>query len=714
MDDFPQDELDDSSSFHITPSPSSALAAFSESLNPPSPILTPSQLTFTWSSGDIPVVLFDDAYATDGRVLTPTPTTNVLTRNRDSYASSNDADIRISDFKRTQVPSYRSSGIESQVDTDSVYASESSDTLASVGTFGPRRLNLKSCEETSLSTGTSFSEIPSPTSRTPDYERRGTVSTRHHARGSSGETLPVTVVLEALTSQVQSSETRKALALGVNFSGDDKTTAFPPLRTGPTDCRSYDLPKIPATPNKVASDRTASWIHSQEWNSPQRQDYGFPEITSPVNETLTEKQFLTSPVTPTRRGILTGHDMNLIAASSPPSLPRKRRENQRHKSNYQVDPSHMMKNFREPKEDFAWLRDITVQILVDQEGFRAAQPSFKLSGIVHLRSSLELQTPSPAMAQFRPIIRQSFHFHYAAFETLPILRRVTTNDQETHDYVSRQAYLTIKYNGVYVVHGHEVSSADHDGKVQKLSWQFEYLIDDRRIDVSGRVIEGEKILTPLTFSCSPELLLPTQGKRINIMHVFKKGVSPKLSAEKLQPPGTPHSGPESPGAVSPCKADTRVSHSVFGGKGHGWSLHRRVQSHGTRQQDGHKTANSRAGTHSSGTHDHRTRTTVENLVNQGEFGRHRRASSVGNHSQAANYSSIIPHSRRNDSPIKTLPLTMPRHIIPPSRLAELFDNTEFSPSVPASIREPSTFTSLTPRPRSRHTWREKSEDFLQK
>jgi len=70
--------------------------------------------------------------------------------------------------------------------------------------------------------------------------------------------------------------------------------------------------------------------------------------------------------------------------------------------------------------------------------------------------------------------------------------------------------------------------------------QFEYLVDDRRMDVSGRIIEGEKVLTPLTFSCSPELLLPAQGKRINIMHVFKKGVALKLSAEKLQPPGTSH------------------------------------------------------------------------------------------------------------------------------------------------------------------------------
>jgi len=696
MDDFPHDELDDAS-FHITPS-SSVLAALS-SLNPPSPILTPSQLTFTWSSGDIPVVLFDDAYAIDGRALTVTPTTIVSVRNTDSCASPNDAGIRRLDYKRT---SHSNSRFESQSDIESFQASGSSNTLASVGTFGPRRANLKLCEETRLSTGTCFPEISSPTSGM-DYERRGPISTRHHSRRSSGKTLPDTVALVALTSQA-SSETVKALAPGICLSGNDKPTAPSSLRTGLGDIgtyksRAYELPKIPETPNKIASDRTATWIHSQEWSSPQRQDYGFPEIVSLFNEASTEQQPLTSPFTPARR-----LDTHFVAASSqPPSLSRVHREHQRHKSSHQVDASHP-KHLRQPKEDFAWLNDITVQVLVDQEGFRTAQPSFKLSGIVHLRSSLEPQTPSPAMAQFRPITRQSFHFHYAAFETPPVLRRVTTSDQETHDYVSRQAHLTLKCNGVYVVHGHEISCAEHDGQAQKLSWQFEYLVDDRRIEVSGRVIEGEKILTPLTFSCSPELLLPAQGKRINIMHVFKKGVAPKLSAEKLQPPGTP----ESPGALSPSKTDTRVSHSVFGGKSHGWSLHRRVQSHGTRQQDGHKTANSRARIHS-GTHGHRTRIAAES-AKEDEFSRHRRASSVGNHSQTASYSSTILHNRRHDSPTKaTAPSTMPhpsRHIIPPSRLAELFDSTtdEFYQPVPASVHEPSAFTSLTPRPRSRHAW----------
>jgi hypothetical protein len=166
------------------------------------------------------------------------------------------------------------------------------------------------------------------------------------------------------------------------------------------------------------------------------------------------------------------------------------------------------------------------------------------------------------MAQFRPIIRQAFHFHYAPFESPPVLRRVTVNDDETHDYVSKQAYLTTKTNGVYVLYGHEMSTTTHDSEASKLYWQFEYLVDDRLLDGSGRIIEGEKILTPLTFSCTPSLLSPGQGRRNNIMHVFKKGVAPKLVSEKLQAPGTarPQNGAGNAGTLASSQTDAHISH----------------------------------------------------------------------------------------------------------------------------------------------------------
>ena len=217
MSDFPQDELDDPS-FHITPS-SSALTALA-SLNLP---FTPSQLASNLSLSDIPVVLFDDAYATDGRALTQTPCTDISLRigNRDSYISSTStgAGIRSLDFKKTQFPSRRNSRIESQDVFDSLHTSGSSNTLASMGTFGPRRINLKLCWDTRLSTGTSFSEIPSPT--------------RRIKKDSFGEThAPDTVALVDLTSQAPL-ETLKDLAPGFNLSGDDKDNAFPSMRTSP-------------------------------------------------------------------------------------------------------------------------------------------------------------------------------------------------------------------------------------------------------------------------------------------------------------------------------------------------------------------------------------------------------------------------------------------------------------------------------------------------
>ncbi|KAF9567749.1 hypothetical protein CPC08DRAFT_626322, partial [Agrocybe pediades] len=78
------------------------------------------------------------------------------------------------------------------------------------------------------------------------------------------------------------------------------------------------------------------------------------------------------------------------------------------------------------------MKGTTVQFLIDQEGFRAAQPSFKYTGVTRVRppqqgSSKAADGEFTTMAQFRPINRQSFHFHYAPFETCPNLRRLTVD-----------------------------------------------------------------------------------------------------------------------------------------------------------------------------------------------------------------------------------------------------------------------------------------------
>jgi len=151
---------------------------------------------------------------------------------------------------------------------------------------------------------------------------------------------------------------------------------------------------------------------------------------------------------------------------------------------------------------------------------------------------------SGGVAEFMPVKRESFAFHHATLDGPPMLRRVTVGGDESHDYLSRHAALHMKTNGVYTVLGSE-STALGGSQDAKTQWKFDYLVDDHYVDGSGRVLSGEKIITPLTFSCSPFLLHPLQGRKVGFMHLMKKSVVPKLAAEKLQPPenvGPPSQG----------------------------------------------------------------------------------------------------------------------------------------------------------------------------
>ncbi|TBU50070.1 hypothetical protein BD309DRAFT_881139 [Dichomitus squalens] len=204
----------------------------------------------------------------------------------------------------------------------------------------------------------------------------------------------------------------------------------------------------------------------------------------------------------------------------------------------------------------SWLRDICFELWIDQEGFRRIQPKFRLVGYTP-------PSPDPAMscdndlthgiALFRPVRRVTSTYHHGILDSLPAIRRLTLADREDKDYMSRQASLAIKANGVYVVTGTEsfedlppgspgsgLSHAannflnlgpDH-AEQPKLRWRFEYMVEDRKND-SGKVIAGEKVLTPLSFSCSPGLLHPSHGKRIRLVQVLMKNMIPKLSSAKL-------------------------------------------------------------------------------------------------------------------------------------------------------------------------------------
>jgi len=182
-------------------------------------------------------------------------------------------------------------------------------------------------------------------------------------------------------------------------------------------------------------------------------------------------------------------------------------------------------------------------------------PVFKLAGYAPPRTkeseavSLGAHLVS-ATADFMPVQRKSFAFHYSELDTPPVLRRLMLNGDESRDYLSKQAYLTLRANGPYTVQGieHVQSSPLFLANGHSvLSWRFDYLVGDRRTE-AGRIIPGEKTFTPLSFSCSPALLLPTQGKKIRVMHVVKKSVAAKLAATKVEPPRPP-SYLGSPGAT---------------------------------------------------------------------------------------------------------------------------------------------------------------------
>jgi hypothetical protein len=204
----------------------------------------------------------------------------------------------------------------------------------------------------------------------------------------------------------------------------------------------------------------------------------------------------------------------------------------------------------------SWLESTSLEVMIDQEGFRTIKPVFKLAGY-SCPTTIESEFISfgvhlvSGTADFMPLQRKSFAFHYSALDTPPVLRRLTVNGDVSYDYLSRQAYLILKANGPYTVYGTEplqpssrlFPAAEPSG----LAWRFDYFVGDRRTE-AGRIIPGEKTLTPLSFSCAPALLRPTQAKKISVVQVVKKGVAAKLMSVKMEPPMPPSQSPV-PGAT---------------------------------------------------------------------------------------------------------------------------------------------------------------------
>ncbi|KAJ6575259.1 hypothetical protein B0H19DRAFT_1127901 [Mycena capillaripes] len=323
------------------------------------------------------------------------------------------------------------------------------------------------------------------------------------------------------------------------------------------------------------------------------------------------------------------------------------------------------------QKNLFWLEDIVVELLVDQEGFRAVHPTFKLVGFP--KQARGWDSSDGGLALFRPVKRETFHFHYAPFDSdFPLIRRLTINDDESRDFLSRQAYLSLKVNGVYTVQGgessHLPSSCFESGDFRsssehtKLKWRFEYLVEDR-LHESGRIVDGEKSLTPISFLCSPYLLHPSQARKMKFMHIVKKSVTTKLVAEKLEPPTWPaHSGPPPPPPSKPAANK--------------WTLHRRVQStYADEPKTRKKTGSIRVKARRDENQEH-------------PVVRRRRASSAGDE-RRPNLSGCLPPE---------IPLT--RNILPRAQLAELLNAESKEVGTHGLLRElPWDFQGLRPAPR---------------
>ncbi|KAJ3775179.1 hypothetical protein FB446DRAFT_684992 [Lentinula raphanica] len=352
-------------------------------------------------------------------------------------------------------------------------------------------------------------------------------------------------------------------------------------------------------------------------------------------------------------------------------------------------------------QNMIWLKDTVVEILIDQEGFRSITPTFRFAGYsTNTRSLDTTEKLVGGAAQFVPIVRQTFNFHYAPFDGQPVLRRISVNGT-SRDHVSRQATMCLKSNGVYTVRGSETLlvpsnelQVDENYSIQpspdapKLHWKFDYFVDDRR---SSGKIEGEKTFTPLTFSCSPLLLHPLQGKKIRLMHVMKKNVVTKLVAEKMELPKTTSCRSPPPSLPVPNSPPlARINPS----KAHIWSLHRRLQSHGHSIGHGRSESSDIRGSSLCATNQMRSSNQPT------EMRKHRRASSAGDIGATFTGHAIQNVPDRTDEGVahKVNPLYN-RHILPPSKLSELLDNNENAkPKVESLI-------GLSPAPRNHYNAR---------
>ncbi|KAL1697443.1 hypothetical protein GGG16DRAFT_83996 [Schizophyllum commune] len=497
----------------------------------------------------------------------------------------------------------------------------------------------------SLSPTPSMNMLNRSLSRAPSNE---SLAPRHLSPACSGEHLPTQRSTDSLTGTLRRVSSWTSFILGR------------PISPSPSNSSVSSCPAPVPTPPRATLSRSVA-LYNMRPSSLGKQQRDAQEVAGPREVSLPSEKAQSTPTHGPPEALLSP---TLASPAPRPPMP----------------------------DSLSWLKDVSLQIVIDQEGFREAEPCFRFAGYSAQARSLDPDDPTSGggAVQFMPVKRQAYHFHYAPLDGLPVVRRVMTNNGTPRDIISRQANLSLKATGVYTIHGCESATYHPSGASVdqlKLKWRFDYMVDDRRHDTTGRIMAGEKTLTPITFSCSPMLVHPMQGKKVGLMQVMKKSVATKLIAEKMEVPVMPGAARVVPAMSTPQTHKRTPSGPINFIKG-GWMAHKRALSHGTK-----KISRGEEGTGS-------PRPEKENKASEmsSPIRRHRRGVSVPG-------TATIGMSSAKDKTMAT-PIHMPRHIIPRAQLAEIMNRRAsvevHTPQDGKRVRPSSVgITPLGPKPRRR-------------
>ncbi|KAG8829323.1 hypothetical protein FRC18_009392 [Serendipita sp. 400] len=211
-------------------------------------------------------------------------------------------------------------------------------------------------------------------------------------------------------------------------------------------------------------------------------------------------------------------------------------------------------------------KGLRVELWIDQEDHRMIRAAFTFKRHIPQHPSIPaIQRPltahtiasksskdkdrfwdsvTPAgLVDFRPSGKQIGTFNCGKTSRDATIKRLIVDGKDDKDYLSHNIILPLKENGVYVVYGFEYERK-RKGSSRVFVWKFEYTVEDKTSPhASFQGIPGEKLVRPVSFICSPEMLASSQKMTVSVMHLLGKKFTSALKAQKIQPPAIPSSLP---------------------------------------------------------------------------------------------------------------------------------------------------------------------------